>query len=94
MTWSLSLGKQTEYFGDATPTQWLVGQLKQMKGGEKATRWRGGNRWWVGGEFLVREGKVVWCNRMRTMRGHSEMGVVKRLLGAEERREKEDGCLD
>jgi hypothetical protein len=37
----------------------------------------------MGGEFLIREGSVVWCHRMSSYRGHAEMEVVKRLLGVE-----------
>jgi hypothetical protein len=84
MGWSLALGPKTKYFGDTGAVQWLLGQLRQMQGAEKAVRWQGGAWWWVGGEILVREGGVVWCNRMRNQRGHVEMEEVKELLGVEE----------
>jgi hypothetical protein len=48
MGWSLSMGPKAKYFGETGAVQWLLGQLGQMKGAEKAVRWRGGAWWWVG----------------------------------------------
>jgi hypothetical protein len=45
-----------------------------------ATKFKGGNLLQIGGEFLFQDGQVVWCHRMKNMRGHAEVSVVKRIL--------------
>ncbi len=58
-------------------------QLLEMRRENRAMRGQGGSRLWMGGEFLIREGAVAWCNRMGSYRGHAGVDVVKRLLGVE-----------
>jgi hypothetical protein len=64
--------------------QWLKGQVQQLKQEDKALRLKGGNPLWVGGEFLFSDGQAVWCKRMKNFRGHSEIEVIRRLLGVED----------
>jgi len=43
----------------------------------------GGNVLQIGGEFLFQDGQVVWGHRMKNMRGHADMDVIKRILEIE-----------
>lgn len=68
-------------------TKWQVGQfqqvgreLKNKEGIRKRDVFKGGNLMQIGGEFLFDGGEVVWCHRMRSMRDHAEVGVVRRVL--------------
>jgi hypothetical protein len=58
-------------------------QVLEMRRENRDMRGQGGSRLWMGGEFLIREGQVAWCNRMGSYRGHAGVDVVKRLLGVE-----------
>jgi hypothetical protein len=80
MSWSLNFGCRPRYYSEVNEVKWILGQFKQMKKESKEVRFKGGAWWWVGGEFLIRDGKLVWCNRMSSYRDHSEMDVVKKLL--------------
>jgi len=84
MGWTLRTGKRVAYMEGISEVEWLKGQLKEMKETDKSLRFRGGNWIWVGGEFLVRDSEVVWCRRMRNVRGHVEVDSLKRLLGCED----------
>lgn len=41
---------------------------------------RGGNLFQIGGEFLLEDGEVIWCHRMRHARDHVEVADLRRLL--------------
>jgi hypothetical protein len=84
MGWTLSPGKRVSYMNNINEVEWLAGQFKQVAKTERNLRLKGGNWLWVGGEFLVKENRVAWCRRMRNFRGHSDVKMVMRLLGAEE----------
>ncbi|KAF2404690.1 hypothetical protein EJ06DRAFT_215991 [Trichodelitschia bisporula] len=85
MNWTLNPGPRTaRYMAGMTGGDWVKGQIKQLRATEERLRWNAGNPFWVGGEFLIREGKMRWCHRMRGYRGHSEMDVIRRLLGVDE----------
>jgi hypothetical protein len=58
-------------------------QVLEMRRENRAMRGQGGSKLWMGGEFLIREGRVAWCNKMGSYRGHAGVDVVKRLLGVE-----------
>jgi hypothetical protein len=58
-------------------------QVLEMRRESRALRGQGGPRLWMGGEFLLREGAVAWCNRMGSYRGHATVDAVKRLLGVD-----------
>ena len=76
--------KRPEYMKDIDFKTWQVGQLKQI-GKQKGTkRFKGGHLLQVGGEFLFQDGQVVWCHRMKNMRGHAEVSVIKRILEMED----------
>jgi len=78
------MGARPQYFNKVNEISWIAGQLKQMKRvEEKEIRMKGGAWWWVGGEFLIREGRIVWAHKMRNYRDHVEMEELKRLVGAE-----------
>jgi hypothetical protein len=84
MSWTLRPGPKAEYMDGINGYRWLKGQYDQVKHEDKNLRTKGGNILWVGGEFMWRGGEVVWCKRMKSYRGHSEVGVIKRLLGVED----------
>jgi hypothetical protein len=77
------MGSRPSYYHDENEVTWVLGQLKQMRSQKKGLRMKGGGWWWVGGEFLVRDGEPIWCHRMKTYRDHVEMDVIKKLLTAE-----------
>jgi hypothetical protein len=83
MSWSINLGRRPEYqertTADATGT-WLR-QINSLPEDKKEKKYKGGGLLWTGGEFLIKDGKVVWCHRMKTYRDHVEMDVIKDLLG-------------
>jgi hypothetical protein len=81
MGWTLNLGSRPEYF-QRNESKWIVAQVKQMMK-EKKQGLKGGAWWWIGGEFLIRQGKLVWCHRMKNYRDHAEMDVLKKLLMAD-----------
>jgi len=84
MQWTIRAGPRCDYMKDVNEVQWVKGQVKQVLEEDKRLRRKGGNLLWVGGEFMWRDGEVVWCHRMKTYRGHSEISVIKRLLGVED----------
>lgn len=80
-------GQRPEYMKDIKFTSWQAGQIAQVKnelknpdGIRKRDVVKGGNLLQIGGEFLFEEGQVVWCHRMRNMRDHAEMSVIRKLL--------------
>lgn len=84
MGWTLKTGKRVEYMGGVSEFQWVAGQLRQVRETERHLRFKGGNWLWVGGEFMVEGGEVRWCRRMRNYRGHSDVEIVRKLLGVED----------
>lgn len=84
MGWTFKAGKKVEYMEGISEVQWIAGQLRQVRETQRDLRFKGGNWLWVGGEFLVEGGQVVWCRRMRDYRGHSDVEAVRRLLGVED----------
>ncbi|KAF1984939.1 hypothetical protein K402DRAFT_413623 [Aulographum hederae CBS 113979] len=85
MSWSMSMGPRPEYMDDISPVAWGVGQWeewKQVKGVKD--RFRGGNPLQIGGEWLFEDGQVIWCHRMKNMRGHAEISEVRKVLGIDE----------
>ncbi|KAK5170323.1 uncharacterized protein LTR77_004910 [Saxophila tyrrhenica] len=58
--------------------------LQEPEGLRKRDLLRGGHPMQVGGEFLFEGGAAVWCHRMKDYRGHSEIGVLRRLVGLDE----------
>ncbi|KAF7192149.1 Peroxiredoxin-like 2C [Pseudocercospora fuligena] len=80
-------GSRPEYMRDISTVAWANGQFVTVKrslqdpdGITKRDVLRGGQPLQVGGEFLFEEGQVVWCHRMKNMRGHAEVKVIRRLL--------------
>lgn len=84
MNWTLRVGKNPEYMKGISGKQWVMDQVKLMNTFEKKMRGRGGHMLWVGGEFLFRNEEVVWCHRMKSYRGHSEIDVIKKILDVED----------
>lgn len=59
----------------------ITTEVRKEEGGiRKRDAFKGGNLMQIGGEFLFEEGEVVWCHRMRNMRDHVEVKVVRKLL--------------
>ena len=84
MSWTVRTGPRVDYMKGINEFQWLKGQYKQVREEDHSLRRKGGNIFWVGGEFMFKDEKPVWCHRMKSFRGHSEIEVIKRLLGVEE----------
>jgi AhpC/TSA antioxidant enzyme len=84
MGWSLNMGPRPKYFNNVNEVAWIWGQIMQMKKEEKTVRFKGGGWWWVGGEFLIREEKPIWCHRMSSYRDHTDVDVIKRIVGADD----------
>jgi len=82
MNITLDMGfKRPEYMKEISFNQWHARQIKEIvrvKGGKK---FMGGNLLQIGGEFLFQDGEVIWCHRMKHMRNHAEVDVIKRVLG-------------
>jgi len=72
--------KRPDYMKDISPLKWVhqqtAGQMK-VKGLKK---FRGGNVFQIGGEFLFQDGQIAWCHRMRNFRNHAEVDTIKRVL--------------
>jgi len=75
--------KRPEYMKDISAFQWLNGQNKEVIATKGMKKFKGGNLLQIGGEFLFQDGQVVWCHRMKNMRGHAEVDVVRRVLEIE-----------
>ncbi|WPH01380.1 Thioredoxin-like protein AAED1, protein [Acrodontium crateriforme] len=92
MSITLNIGKKRpDYMKDISPVAWAHGQattirksLKDEDGIRKRDIVRGGHPMQIGGEFLFDEGEVVWCHRMRNMRDHTEISVLRKLLEIDE----------
>jgi len=84
MSWTLNLGRRVSYMENMTEVEWICGQVKQFCETESKLKFKAGNPMWIGGEFLVENGEVQWCRRMKNYRGHSDVDVVKSLLRVEE----------
>jgi hypothetical protein len=82
MSWTLNMGPKNEYYGESV-AKWIHSQIKEMKNEPNDLRFRGGAWWWVGGEFLIRDGRVVWCHRMKNYRDHIELDVIRKIVGAD-----------
>jgi hypothetical protein len=59
-------------------------QLATVKANHGSLSRKGGQLWWLGGEFLFRDGRIIWAHRMKNYQGHVEMDVLKKLLNLEE----------
>ncbi|CAD0086417.1 unnamed protein product [Aureobasidium vineae] len=87
MTLTLNLAgpKRPKYMKDVPFHKWQLEQWTTMAKPPKGnSRFKGGNLLQIGGEFLFQDGQVVWCHRMKNMRGHAEVDVVKRVLELED----------
>jgi hypothetical protein len=80
LTLNLTGPKRPDYMKDIDFTTWQVRQWSTMAKQKGRKRFKGGNLLQVGGEFLFQDGQVVWCHRMKNMRGHAEVNTVKRIL--------------
>lgn len=84
MTSTLEMGPKPKYQEDTTGTTIVssfFGVLGGLKGGKA---FRGGKYDQVGGEFFFEGGEVKWCHRMESTRGHSEVDVIKAVMGVPE----------
>lgn len=80
----LKWGFRPEYLGDESGIQTFTGTFTQIaKAGFKHGT-HGGSFRQVGGEFLIEEGKMTWCHRMRNIRDHTEIKVLRKVLEAAE----------
>ncbi|EME80515.1 uncharacterized protein MYCFIDRAFT_156246 [Pseudocercospora fijiensis CIRAD86] len=85
---TLNIGRsRPEYMRNIGTAAWANGQFVTVKrslqdpdGITKRDVLRGGQPLQVGGEFLFEEGQIVWCHRMKNMRDHAEVKVIRRLL--------------
>lgn len=88
MRWSVSLGPQRpDYMKDISVMKVLKNQIRDVSssikdadGIRKRDVFRGGNMLQIGGEFLFEDGQVIWCHRMRHMRGRKLPNIRKLTL--------------
>ena len=77
MKWSYKIGELPDYMGGVGLVEMFKGNARdlaeQRRDPESPLRkrdlLRGGNMLQVGGEFLFENGKIIWCHRMRDVRG-------------------------
>lgn len=79
MTRTWSLGSKPGYMHTNMMTISLQSIFQGLGTGKKALK--GGDMKQVGGEFLFEEGECTWVHRMKTTRGHAEVGDLRSLLG-------------
>lgn len=80
---SFSLGpKAPEYMRRSVLVNALQSIVQVIKTGPTARK--GGDFKQNGGELLFKDGALVWSHRMQNTRDHTEMGVLKGLLGLAE----------
>lgn len=80
MTRSLDLGpKSPEYMQMSLPTAIITSFLQALRAGSKALK--GGSFDQLGGEFILEDGRAVWCHRMKNTRDHAEFCVMRSELG-------------
>lgn len=82
MTSTLDKGEKPDY-----QTSSLFGVVtKSIASIVSAGPWnvfKGGSFVQVGGDFLLENGKPVWCHRMRSTRDHTDIPKLKQLLHVE-----------
>jgi hypothetical protein len=79
MTRTFSLGSKPAYMHTSVLINSVQSIFQGIGAGKKALK--GGDMKQVGGEFLFEDGECTWVHRMRTTRGHAEVGDVRSLLG-------------
>ncbi|KAA6407693.1 MAG: hypothetical protein FRX48_08531 [Lasallia pustulata] len=83
MTRTLDLGPKSPEYMQKTLLSVMVGSFFQgLKSGRGATK--GGDYRQVGGEFLFEDGKVMWGHRMRNTRDHTELPMLRKVLGLDD----------
>lgn len=77
---TLSLGpKSPEYMQTSVMMNAVKSMYQEIRSGRNLLK--GGDLYQVGGEFVVEDGRVVWCHRMRNTRDHAEVAEIRRVLG-------------
>jgi len=82
LTSTLDMGTARPAYQQDTTAGVVVSSFFQTLGGLKGGKaLRAGNYAQVGGEFLFEGGRAKWCHRMRHTRDHSELQVLRGVLG-------------
>lgn len=77
---TLELGPRSpQYMQCSLPSAIVRAIYQNLKAGRSA--FKGGDYWQVGGEFLLEDGQVSWCHRMRNTRDHTEIPEIRRQVG-------------
>ncbi|KAI4114305.1 MAG: hypothetical protein LQ345_004889 [Seirophora villosa] len=77
---TLELGPRSpQYMQYSLPSAIVRAIYQNLKAGRGA--FKGGDYWQVGGEFLLEDGQVSWCHRMRNTRDHTEIPEIRRQVG-------------
>lgn len=80
MSKNLSMGDKRPDYQTHTSAQMIAESLGQsLASGTKV--FSGGAYNQLGGEMLFEDGEVTWCHRMRNTRDHTEIAVLKEVLG-------------
>ena len=80
MTRTLELGpKNPDYVQSSLLSVCIRSFLQGLRAGTKALK--GGDFWQVGGEFVLENGRAVWCHRMKNTRDHAEFSELRSELG-------------
>lgn len=80
MTCSLSQGsKKPDY--QVSSLMGVVGKSLVQVVSSGTGAFKGGHQSQNGGEFLFENDKVTWCHRMRNTRDHTEIPLLRQILG-------------
>ncbi|KAI9847932.1 MAG: hypothetical protein M1837_001449 [Sclerophora amabilis] len=82
MTRTLNLGPKPEYAKASFLSTMVSSIVQGLKQGTLAIQ--AGDVKQVGGEFMIEDGTVTWCHRMRNTRDHSEMSTLRRVLNLDD----------
>jgi len=81
---SLNFGKRPEYLSEIHGAKTFYHTVDEMLKGKPTDNWKMGNFMQNGGEFLFEDGQAVWCHRMRSVRDHAEINIIRRVLDMDE----------
>lgn len=77
---TLNLGRKVEYMED-NATGMVYKTTKAMLKASTRDALSAGHMFQVGGEFLFEDGEPIWCHRMRSIRGHADFRILRKVIG-------------
>lgn len=79
MSWSVMVGPRPEYL-QVNATQLAISSLAEIARSERKLMFKGGPFHQIGGEFMFEDGVCTWGHRMRNVRDHTEISVLRKVL--------------